>query len=420
MPSSSDGSARGGPVRAVVTGLGVVCAIGRNQAEFLGALREGRSGTSRITAYDPSWFNTQVGAEVRDLSFDPYLPVNEQRLLDRQSLLAIAAAAEAVADSGFDTTGEEDRCGVVMGTGMGPSVAHSEALAEVAVNHRKPRPTTIPKCMYNAPSGHLSMLYQCQGPSSMAVAACASSAVALAQALQMIRAGVADAFLTGGTESFPSYALMAAWDALPVMSKRNDAPETASRPFDQERDGFVMGEGAAVLVLESEAHARARGARIYGELAGVGLSSDAAHITRPQQRGPELALAKALADAGLNATDVDYINAHGTATPINDVVESRAIEAVFGPHAAKLMVSSTKSAHGHTIGAAGAIEAAATLLGLHHGFVPPTINFTAPDPECHLDYVPNQAREAPIRVGLSNSFAFGGHNVVLVLRRYDG
>lgn len=407
-------------MRAVVTGLGIVCATGRNLQEFRESLRAGRSGTARITAFDPTWFATQVGAEVRGVDFDQYVPEPDQRHIDRQSLLALVAAEEAVADAGFSADGNEDRCGVVLGTGMGPSVAHSDAIAEVLTEQRKPRPTTIPKCMYNAPTGHLSMRYNLRGPSSMIVTACASSAHALAQALMLVRHGVTDVCLAGGTEAFPSYALMAAWDTLRVMSRRNDDPATASRPFDRQRDGFVMGEGAAVLVVESEAYARRRGARVYAELAGAGMSSDAAHITRPQQHGPELALRKALEDAGLATDAIDYINAHGTSTPVNDVLESRAVRAVFGAHADRLAVSSTKSAHGHTIGAAGAIEAVATIVGMVDGFLPPTINLTDPDPECDLDYVPNVAREADISAALSNSFAFGGHNVVLALRRYRG
>lgn len=407
-------------MRTVVTGMGAVCASGCSLAELRETLAEGRSGTSRIASFDPDWFSTQVGAEIRGLTFDHLVPPTEAKHLDRQSLLALAAAEEAFTNAGYTTEGEETRCGLVLGTGMGPSVTHSEALAEVAVNHRKPRPTTIPKCMYNAPAGHLSMRYNCQGPSSMVVTACASSAHAIGTALAYLKLGTCDVVVTGGTEAFPSYALLGAWDTLRVMSRRNDDPSRASRPFDRDRDGFVMGEGAAMLILETEEHAKRRGAEILGELLGFGMSSDATHITRPQQHGPETALRNALADAKLNPSDVDYINAHGTSTEANDVLESRAIRAVFGADADHLAVSSTKSTHGHTIGAAGALEAVCTLLGMNHGFLPPTINLEHPDPECDLDYVPNEAREQQMEVALSNSFAFGGHNVVLAFRRYDG
>ncbi len=405
--------------RVVVTGLGIVCATGRSVEEFRASLCEGRSGTARISSYDPSWFHTQVGAEVRDFSFDSYVPPVEQRQIDRQSLLAIAAADEAVADAGFESRGEEHRCGVFMGTGMGPSAAHEHALTEVAVHRRKPRPTTVPKCMFNAAAALLSMRYVCRGPSQVIVTACAASAHAIGQAASYIRHGVVDSCLAGGSEAFPSYSLMGAWDTLRVMSRDNDHAEQACRPFAKNRSGFVMGEGAAVLVLEAEDRARKRGARIYGEVAGVGLSSDAHHITQPRLEGIAASISNALADARVAPEDVEYVNAHGTATSTNDAVETRALHSVFGSHAKRLLVSSTKSGHGHTVGAAGAIEATATLLGLLHGFVPPTLNLDVPDPDCDLDYVPHEAREKQFDIALSNSFAFGGHNVVLVLRRYQ-
>ncbi len=404
--------------RVVVTGLGVICSIGHDVPTFASALREGRSGTGTISSLDPAWLNTQVGAEVRDASFDAVVPKPEQRHLDRQSLLAIHAAQQAVTDAGFDSSADAPRCGVILGTGMGPCETIDSAIREVHIDKRKPRPTTIPRCMPNAASGQLSSRSGCKGPSQTIVTACASSAHALGQAANFIRYGTADAFLAGGTEVFPSLSLLAAWDTLRVRSTSNDRPEAASRPFNRDRDGFVMGEGAAVLLLESEERATARGARIYGEIIGVGLSSDAHHITQPQVEGLVYAMSNALADAQLTPDQVDYINAHGTATPINDPLETAAIRQVYGDHANRLMVSSTKSAHGHTIGAAGAIEATATLLGMAEGFVPATLNLTDPDPACDLDYVPLTPRDHRFDVAMSNSFAFGGHNVSLVFRRY--
>ncbi|MBI5835460.1 MAG: beta-ketoacyl-[acyl-carrier-protein] synthase family protein [Armatimonadetes bacterium] len=404
--------------RVVVTGLGVICSVGHDVPQLLAALTEGRSGTATIASLDPSWLNTQVGAEVRNASFDHVVPRPEQRHLDRQSLLAIHAAQQAVDDAGFTSAEDGPRCGVILGTGMGPVETIDGAIREVHIDKRKPRPTTIPRCMFNAASGQLSIRFGCKGPSQTIVTACASSAHALGQAANFIRHGTADAFLAGGTEVFPTLSLLAAWDTLRVMSTSNDRPEAASRPFNRDRDGFVMGEGSAVLVLESEERATARGARIYGEIIGVGLSSDAHHITQPQVGGLVQAMSLALADAQVAPEDVQYINAHGTATPINDPLETEAIKQVYGDHARRLMVSSTKSAHGHTIGAAGALEATATLLGMNHGFVPATLNLTDPDPACDLDCVPLTPRAERFDVAMSNSFAFGGHNVSLVFRRY--
>jgi len=406
--------------KVVVTGLGVVCAAGHDTAQFRDSLTAGRSGLGLITQYDVSSLHSRVGAEVKGFSFDPHVPPNDQKHLDRHSLLAIAAADQAVAEAGLDTSADSHRAGVILGTGMGPCETIETMFTEVHIEGRKPRPTTIPRSMFNAPAGHLSMRYGCRGPSQMIVTACSSSAHAIGQAANFIRHGVCDACLAGGVEVLPTLGLLSAWDSLRVMSRDNDHAERSCRPFSRDREGFVMGEGAALLVLESEERARAREAVIHGEVAGIGLSSDAHHITQPQLEGLELALNNALADAGVRAEEVGYINAHGTGTQINDPLETRAIKAALGDHARRVAVSSTKSAHGHTIGAAGALEAIATLLGMNHGFVPPTLHLDDPDPECDLDYVPREARAARFDVALSNSFAFGGHNVVLVLRRYQG
>jgi beta-ketoacyl-acyl-carrier-protein synthase II len=403
--------------KVVVTGLGVVCAVGHDVDAFHHGLTAGRSGLGRVQAFDPDWYHTQVGAEVRDYSFDHLMSESDQRQIDRQALLALAAADEAVRRSGFDSSRDPERCGVVLGTGMGPSDTHEEAIRTVVLEEKKPRPTTIPKAMHNAAAGHVSMRWQCRGPSEMVTTACASSAHAIAHAVSYLRTGVADAVLAGGSESFPGPCLFAAWDTLRVMSRDNDHPERSCRPFAKDREGFVIGEGAALLVLETEERAKARGAEILAEIAGFGLSSDASHITRPQLDGFCAALRNALRDARIEPAEVQYVNAHGTGTAANDPLESEALHQVFGDHAKRLMISSTKSGHGHTIGAAAAIEAAATILGLNHGFVPPTLHLDEPDPACDLDYVPHEARAARFDVALSNSFAFGGHNVVLVLRR---
>ncbi len=406
--------------RVVVTGLGVVCATGHSLVEFTGALRDSRSGLGRITRFDPSWFHTQVAAEIRDYSFDHLLPASEQRHIDRCSLLALAAAEEAVSQAGFSAEADSYRCGAIIGTGMGTSESTAEAVGEVLLHERKPRPTTIPKLMNNAVTGHVSIRFGLRGPSQTIVTACSSSANAIGQAAAFIRHGTADAVVAGGSESCAARELWACWDTMRVMSRRNDQPEVASRPFDRDRDGFVMGEAAAMLVLESEERARARGAAILGEVAGVGLSSDAYHLTRPQVAGFVAAMQFALADAGLRPDQIGYVNAHGTATPTNDPLETAALKEVFGDGVRALPISSTKSGHGHTIGAAGALEAVATLAAMNGGFVPPTLHLDHPADDCDLDYVPLTAREHHFDAALSNSFAFGGHNVSLVLRRYDG
>lgn len=404
----------------VITGLGVLCASGNSRDEFADALRSGRSGLGPLERFEPDWFVTQVSAEIRHASYDHVMPPAEQKHIDLNSLMTLAAADEAVRQAGFEAEGDGHRTGVFLGTGMGSGVDWEEAFHDVTLKKRKPRPTTVPKCMYNAPAGHLSIRYGLRGPSHVTVTACSSSAQALGQALVMIRAGICDSALVGGVESMPGFEMWAAWDTLRVMSRDNDHPERSCRPFSQDREGFVMGEAVSILVLETEARAKARGANILAELAGVGFSSDAHHITRPQVDGMTAAMRAAMDDAGLAPGDVDYVNAHGTGTPANDPIETEAIKKVFGDDAGRVAVSSTKSTHGHTIGAAGALEAAATVLAIEGGFAPPTLHLDEPDPDCDLDYVPNQARELTIDAALSNSFAFGGHNAVLAFRRYRG
>jgi len=406
--------------QVVVTGLGVVCATAHNLREFSAALREGRSGTGLVQRFETDWFSSRVGAEVRDYDFDAVLSPSEQRHHDRLSLLAFAAAREAIGQAGLTDAEPSDRSGVVIGTGMGPSQSWAEGFTDVRLKQKKPRPTIVPRSMFNAPAGQLAIRHGLRGPSQTIVTACASSAHAIASGMDYIRYGRADLILVGGVETLPCYESWAAWDTLRVMARDNERPAAASRPFAIDRTGFVMAEAAAMLVLEADETARARGARIYGEVVGAGLSTDANHITAPSTHGLVSALRGALDDAEVRPEEVEYINAHGTGTPLNDPTEVAAIKELFGEQAYRLAVSSTKSSTGHTIGAAGAIEAVATLIGLDEGFIPPTLNLDEPDPQCDLDHVPHTAREARFDTALSNSFAFGGHNVVLVLRRYRG
>ena len=404
----------------VVTGLGVVCSTGHNVDQFSTALRDGRSGTSLVQRFETDWFNSKVGAEIRDFSFDAVIPPGEQRHHDRQTMLSFVASHEAMADAGLLGAEPNPRAGVVIGTGMGPMQSWADGFIEVRLNNKKPRPTVVPRSMFNAACGQLAIRHKLQGPSQTIVTACASSAHAIASAFEFVRRGRADIMLVGGAETLPCFETWAAWDTLRVMSRDNDRPEAASRPFSADRTGFVMAEAGAMLVLEAAEHAKARGASIYGEVAGVGLSTDANHITAPNVDGLVMALNSAFEDAGISPDEVGYVNAHGTGTPVNDPTEVEALKAVLGDHAYEIPVSSTKSSTGHTIGAAGALEAVATIIGMRDGFIPPTINLDEPDELCDLDHVPIHSREGQYDVALSNSFAFGGHNVVLVLRRYRG
>lgn len=406
--------------QVVVTGLGVICATGHNLAEFTDSLRESRSGTGILTRFDPDWFNSKVAGEIHDFDFDTVLPAGEQRHHDPLSQLAFGAAQQAFRQAGFPDDARHERGGVVVGTGMGPTQSWADGYNEVRVNQKKPRPTVVPRSMFNAAAGQLAIRHGLRGPSQTIVTACASSAHAIASALDLIRLGRADLMLVGGVETIPCYETWAAWDTLRVMARDNDRPDAASRPFSKDRTGFVMAEASAMLVLEAADVAKARGAEILGEVAGAGLSTDANHITAPSVDGLVVAMRNALEDAEVRPEDVRYVNAHGTGTPLNDPTEVAALKECFGEHARKLAVSSTKSGTGHTIGAAGALEAVATMAGLINGFFPPTLHLDEPDPECDLDHVPNVAREAQFDTAISNSFAFGGHNVVLVLRRDRG
>ena len=398
--------------RVVVTGVGVVSAVGADRASFWDALTAGRSGIGPIDRVDLSDFRFQNAAQARDYRPEDHFESRDLRPLDRFSQLAVVAAREAVADAGLDGD-VRDRTAVVTGACtpgqdtldddlFGP--LYRDGLTRVA-------PLTIPRAMGNANTSAVTMDLGLHGPAFTVSSACSSASHAVGQALWMLRNGLADAAVAGGSEAPLSYGLLRAWEALRVVS-----PDTC-RPFSVDRSGMVLGEGAAMLVLEPLDAARARGATVYAEVAGVGMSADAGHLTSPSVDGAAAAMRAALADARMEPAELGYVNAHGTATPVNDPMEAEALRAVLGDRLADVPVSSTKSMHGHTLGAAGAIEAAATLLALHHGVLPPTANFTALDPACApLDVIAGEARETPARAALSNSFAFGGLNAVLAFR----
>ncbi len=402
--------------RVVITGIGVISALGHNSTQFWARLSAGVSGIGPIHSVDCSQFRFRNGAEVRDFRPQDHFEEREMDFLDRFAQFAVVAAREAVRDAAVEWNGGlRRRTAVVTGSCVGGQTTEDAAFAEVYRDGRgRVHPMTIPRIMANAGASQISLELGVTGPVFTVSTACSSANHAIGQAFWMVRDGVADLAITGGSEAPFSFGNLKAWEALRVVS-----PDTC-RPFSKGRRGMILGEGAAMLVLEPLEAARARGARIYAELVGFGMSSDAYHITQPSVEGPVQAMNAALQDAGLKPEAVGYINAHGTGTQANDPTETAAIRAVFGPHADRLAVSSTKSMHGHTLGAAGAIEAAATVLALRHGLLPPTANFLEPDPECDLDVVPNQARRAEVEYALSNSFAFGGLNAVLAFRRWDG
>ncbi len=410
--------------RVVVTGVGVVSPIGIGVDRFWKALVSGTSGVRRITTFDPTDHDCQIAAEVKD--FDPlqWIEKKEVRKMDLFTQYAVAAAMMAVENSQLKVTDERpDRIGVLVGTGMGgiPMLVEQQRIL-LEKGPDRVSPFFIPGIITNMASGRISMQVGAKGPNSCVSTACATGNHAIGDSFRIIQRGEADIMLAGGTEAVIAPLCVAGFSSCKALSTRNDEPERASRPFDKERDGFVMGEGAAVLILEALDHALDRGATIYAEVIGYAMSADAYHVTAPAPGGEGAAqsMRGALRDAGLAPEAVDYINAHGTSTPYNDANETLAIKTVFGEHAYRLAVSSIKSMIGHTLGAAGAIEAGATVLSLTHGILPPTINYEYPDPDCDLDYVPNKAREVLIRVALNNSFGFGGTNATTAFRRYDG
>jgi nodulation protein E len=404
----------------VVTGMGVFASAGRDPESFFTNLVNARSAIRRITLFDPSPLSVQIAAEIPDYSPTDHFPPKRLDLLDRFTQFALLAAGQAMKSSGIAVSEEErPRFGVVMGSGMGGvntfDVGYFNLYAKQAT---RLHPFTIPKIMHNAPTSQICMEYGAQGPSLSTATACSSAGHAIGQAFHFIKYGMADIMLAGGADAPITYGMMRGWESVRVLASGNGDPSRACRPFSADREGFVLGEGAGVLLLEELEHARKRGACIIAELAGYGMTSDASHITQPSITGPARAMRLAMEEAGLGPQDVDYINAHGTGTQLNDATETQVIKEVFKEDARRVAISSTKSMHGHAMGATGAIELVATLMALDRGVIPPTANYTRPDPQCDLDYVPNQARERKIRAALSNSFAFGGLNAVLLVRRF--
>src|SRR6478736_10228537 len=417
-----NGMSLNGRRRVVITGLGAVTPLGGDVESTWDGLVAGRSGAGEITQFDSSDYAVHFACEVKDFDPTEYIDRKQARRMDRFAHLIVAAARQAEADSGLAIESESDRVGAAIATGIGGLKAfqdcHSELLSR---GPDRVNPFSIPEIIPNMGAAWVSMQLGTQGPLSSQCTACAASNMAIGDALDAIRLGRADVMLCGGTEAPVTPVAVAGFSAMRALSMRADDPETASRPFDGGRDGFVIAEGAAVLVVEELEHARARGARIYAEISGYGVSSDANHVSDPDPVGANAARAvrMALTDAGLRPADIGYVNAHGTSTPLGDAAETRVLKLVFGDTLPQRpLVSSTKGATGHTLGAAGAVEAIFTVLALHHGLLPPTINQAIADPECDLDYIPNEPRIEQVEAALSNSFGFGGHNSVVAFRRW--
>jgi len=408
--------------RVVITGYGVISPIGIGADDFWNSLVSGKSGISRISTFDTSQFSTQIGAEVKNFQPEKYIDKKKIRKMDRFSQLAFAAAKIAIEDAKLDMKKEDPfRVGVIVGSGIG-------GLSTVAAEHkvllekgpRRVSPFMIPMLITNIAAGEIAIAHNIQGPNYSLSSACATSNHTIGDALRLIHYGDADVIIAGGSEAAVTPLGLAGFCSARALSTRNDDPEHASRPFDKERDGFVMGEGAGIVILELLEHALSRGVTIRAELIGYGATNDAYHITAPSPDGRSAAraMSNALADGGVKPEEVDYINAHGTSTPLNDKVETFAVKKVFGDYAYKIPISSSKSMIGHLLGAAGVVELIATILSMEKEMLPPTINYEFPDPECDLDYVPNKARPKKINVALSNSLGFGGHNATLAVRKY--
>jgi 3-oxoacyl-[acyl-carrier-protein] synthase II len=418
-----NGGSLNGRRRVVITGLGAVTPLGNDVASTWENLVAGRSGAADITQFDSSDYAVHFACEVKDFDPTQYIERKQARRMDRFAHLIVAAARQAEADSGLEIASEADRIGAAVATGIGGLKAFQDCYDELL--ERGPdrvNPFSIPEIIPNMGAAWVSMQLGTKGPLSSQCTACAASNMAIGDGLDAIRLGRADVMLCGGTEAPITEVGIAGFSAMRALSRRNDAPEKASRPFDTGRDGFVMGEAGAVVVLEELEHAQRRGAKIYAELLGYGLSSDAQHITEPDPSGenPARAMTMAFGDAGVDPSEIDYINAHGTSTPLGDSAETRVIKRALGEeNASKTPVSSTKGATGHCLGAAGAVEAMFSVLAVHDGVLPPTINYEDPDPECDLDYIPNESREADVRTAVSNSFGFGGHNATIVIRRFE-
>jgi 3-oxoacyl-[acyl-carrier-protein] synthase II len=409
--------------RVVVTGLGAIAPNGVGLDNFWEALIQGKSGISTIQKFDPKDHASQIAGEVNDFNPESMLEPREIRKLDRFSQFCMVATDEAINHAGLDlTTLDLDRVGVIMGTGVGGIQTLEEQL-HVILNRgpRRVSPHFVPKMIANIAAGQIAIRWGLKGPNQTIISACASGSDAIGLAMKLIMIGDVDVIITGGTESSITPLTIAGFANMKALSTRNETPEAASRPFDLDRDGFVLSEGAGTLILEDLEHAQSRNAKILAELAGYGSTNDAFHITQPAEggQGAIKAMTKAIMDARVNANEIDYINAHGTSTPFNDKNESAAIRKVFSEHADHIKISSTKSMTGHLLGASGAVEAIASIMAIHHGIIPPTINYTTNDPECDLNYVPNQPLEIPVNFAMSNSFGFGGHNAVLIFQKWN-
>ena len=409
--------------RVVVTGLGCVSPVGNTVEQAWANLLAGQSGIDLITRFDASNFACKIAGEVKDFDLSSYIPPKEARTMDAFIHFGIAAAAQAVADAGLpvgDALGEEEACriGCVIGSGIGGLPLIEETHAElVSRGPRRISPFFVPASIINMISGHVSMRFGFKGPNLAVVTACTTGLHSIGEAGRLIEYGDADVMVAGGSEATVSPLGVGGFAAMRALSTRNDDPKTASRPWDKDRDGFVLGEGAGVLVLEEYEHAKARGAKIYAELSGYGMSADAGHMTAPSMDGPRRAMLNALRNAGVNADQIDYVNAHGTSTPLGDVNETNAIKAALGEHARRTVINSTKSMTGHLLGGAGGIESVFTVLAVHQQKSPPTINIFNQDPECDLDYCANTARDMKIDVAVKNNFGFGGTNGTLVFKR---
>ncbi|MCR8641783.1 beta-ketoacyl-ACP synthase II [Paenibacillus sp. N1-5-1-14] len=409
--------------RVVITGLGVITSLGKEVETFWGNLLDGKSGVSLVEAFDVSEYTTRIGASIKDFNPEDYnIDRREARRMDRFVQFAVAATDRAMKDAKLDVRelADPERVGVSVGSGIGGLQTWEEQhKILLEKGPKRVSPFFIPMMIANMASGQISMITGAKGPNTTSVTACATGTHSIGDSFKLIKHGEADVMICGGAEATISPTGMAGFCALRAMSTRNEEPERASRPFDTDRDGFVMGEGAGILVLEELEHAKARGAHIYAEVIGYGMSGDAHHMTEPDPDGAARCMIKAIKDAGISPTEIDYINAHGTSTPVGDKSETIAIKKALGDHAYKVAVSSTKSMTGHLLGAAGGVEAVICGLTIENGIIPPTINLENQDPECDLDYVPNHPRKAEVKVAMSNSFGFGGHNATIVLKKFE-
>jgi len=409
--------------KVVVTGLGAIAPNGNDVNSFWTALINGESGIDTIESYDTTDHSVKIAGEVKNLIYEDYLDRKDARKLDRFTIFSLIAANEAIKNAQLDSSKlNPDNIGVILGSGVGGVATLVEQ--QTVLNNRGPKrvsPHFVPKMIANIAAGHIAIRWNLKGPNQTVVSACASATDAIGIALRLIQAGDAEAIITGGSEASVLPLTIAGFANMRALSTRNDDPQAASRPFDLDRDGFILSEGSGILVIETEEHAKKRNAPIIAELAGYGASDDAFHVTQPSEggEGGAKAMQRAIANAGIQAADIDYINAHGTSTPFNDKNESKGIRKVFGNHAEKVKISSTKSMTGHLLGASGAVEAVASVKAIEKQTAPPTINYTTPDPECDLYYIPNKAESFEINNVMSNSFGFGGHNGVLIFKKYD-